>query len=600
MTCSDSGDVWTIDPSSVDHLRAVEIILGSGAGGSALPLEYASAGIATTSGNKLHFVDAQGSPLNISSTRFATVDLVGFSLREEFTLASITSPLLSLGKLMKHGWNLERRDSEPYLVKADKAIPVAYKRNRLCISGNIRMLEELLDAFHLRVVRLTNALKHARTICARLGRDCFAIKTYRPFGVDVTMAPSSAMLWYRTTRVKRPGRWKLHEHNFFVTDNSLGDSLTAALPEPGGVEEVITIRHGVECTPEQDLGVHRTVALVVPGNKEANGAAEVKVQTIRKQANLLTEQVERALGVTDKVIFSALHPLQAWAVVHAIWLHCRFAVSNGEAAYESSSGKEYHGKICLFGETCMGYLRPSEKGLASWQRGVWLGKTQSNDAHITSCNGGLFITRSVCRIPVPWILTELGNVEIHGNALLLLSARSGVGSMPARMLPPPPLAAANGPATPRAEPRDVPAPLAEDDEPACKKPRICTIAGVEYEHEDDRSYTSFTHAEPETWRIMILVCQVAAHHVFALEEKSPEKQLILSAIEVGECFILLHVDDMLVVTEQQYVDEKLIPALTAKHKTSVKHRLELLAEAEDGGALHCLREMVYDQRVWNP
>jgi hypothetical protein len=37
----------------------------------------------------------------------------------------------------------------------------------------------------------------------------------------------------------------------------------------------------------------------------------------------------------------------------------------------------------------------------------------------------------------------------------------------------------------------------------------------------------------------------------------------------GECLILLHVDDMLVVTDQQYFDEKLVPTLTAKYKTSV-------------------------------
>ena len=60
----------------------------------------------------------------------------------------------------------------------------------------------------------------------------------------------------------------------------------------------------------------------------------------------------------------------------------------------------------------MGFLKPSAKGLASWHRGVWLGKTQNNDAHVISCNGGLFITRSVRRLPVPWVLSELGNVEI--------------------------------------------------------------------------------------------------------------------------------------------------------------------------------------------
>ena len=78
------------------------------------------------------------------------------------------------------------------------------------------------------------------------------------------------------------------------------------------------------------LGVHVTVELVVPGNKEANGAAEVTVQTIRNQANLLSEQVERELGADGKLSVH-LRPLYSWAIIHASWLHCRFAVNNGEA-----------------------------------------------------------------------------------------------------------------------------------------------------------------------------------------------------------------------------------------------------------------------------
>ena len=61
-------------------------------------------------------------------------------MKEEFIVASITSPFLSLGKLMKHGWNLQKLDNGLHLVKADKAIPVSFKRNSLCISGSIRML----------------------------------------------------------------------------------------------------------------------------------------------------------------------------------------------------------------------------------------------------------------------------------------------------------------------------------------------------------------------------------------------------------------------------------------------------------------------------
>lgn len=37
----------------------------------------------------------------------------------------------------------------------------------------------------------------------------------------------------------------------------------------------------------------------------------------------------------------------------------------------------------------------------------------------------------------------------------------------------------------------------------------------------------------------------------------------------GECLILLHVDDMLVVTEQHYFEGKLLPALNGRYKTSV-------------------------------
>ena len=92
------------------------------------------------------------------------------------------------------------------------------------------------------------------------------------------------------------------------------------------------------------LGVHTTDELVVPGNKEGNGAAEVTVQVICNQASLLIDQVERSLGATDTPLFSADHPLYSWAVIHACWLHCRFAVTNGETAYERSTGRKYHGQ----------------------------------------------------------------------------------------------------------------------------------------------------------------------------------------------------------------------------------------------------------------
>ena len=373
-----------------------------------------------------------------------------------------------------------------------------------------------------------------------------------------TPAKGGRSLPYLTQELCRFISWLGHQEVCLRTDN-----------EPSAVSLLESCRKALK-----GLGVHTTVELVVPGNKEGNGAAEVTVQVIRNQANLLVEQVERSLGVTDKLLFTAHHPLYAWAVIHASWLHCRFAVSNGETPYERCTGKEYHGKICLFAETCMGYLKPSAKGLPSWQRGVWLGKTQNNDAHIISCNGALFITRSVQRIPTPWVPTEVPNVEMSpwdcafatlGSKLMVpkrvlkpspqpalalppgsaqpgasnlspfrdeeaeavmnipptpievdeadkqalpahsahmgaspgvpMSAQAGLEHTVGPMMPPPPMAATSGLAIPTDVFDAAPVTPADGDEPASKKARICMVAGVEYEHEDDHNFTAFSHDE---------------------------------------------------------------------------------------------------------
>ena len=250
MTYSDNDGMWTVSPDEVNHVRAVEIILDSGADGSALPMEYGHAGVPTASDDRLRFVDAQGSTLNVSSTRLATVDFGDFALKEEFIVASITSPLLSLGKLMKHGWNLQKVNDELHLVKGDKAIPVSFKRNSLCISGNIRMVEDT-KCLSFCALQLKGPLQRVRTTWTKLGPYCYGIKTYASTAVDVTMAPAPSMLWYRTTLVKRFGRWYLHEHNLFISDEYSTSSLVKALPDPGSVQEVITLGHVHECTHEQ-------------------------------------------------------------------------------------------------------------------------------------------------------------------------------------------------------------------------------------------------------------------------------------------------------------------------------------------------------------
>ena len=90
---------------------------------------------------------------------------------------------------------------------------------------------------------------------------------------------------YLTQELRRCVTWSGHQEVCLRTGN---EPSTLSLPDSS--------KKGLK-----GLGVHVTVELVVPGNKEANGAAEVTVQTIRNQANLLSEQVERELGADGKL-----------------------------------------------------------------------------------------------------------------------------------------------------------------------------------------------------------------------------------------------------------------------------------------------------------
>ena len=68
----------------------------------------------------------------------------------------------------------------------------------------------------------------------------------------------------------------------------------------------------------------------------------------------------------------------------------------------------------MFGETVLGYLRQSHKGASQWTKGVWLGKTLSNDVHIIAIPGAqqLFVTRCV-GLPMSkaWNGEMIGGVE---------------------------------------------------------------------------------------------------------------------------------------------------------------------------------------------
>ena len=85
-------------------------------------------------------------------------------------------------------------------------------------------------------------------------------------------------------------------------------------------------------------------------------------------------------------------------------------MKSATTAYERACGRLYSGKIAMLGETVMGFLRTSLKGLPQWARGVWLSKAISNDPHIIGTPTGIFLTRNIRRLPTSFDLELLGEL----------------------------------------------------------------------------------------------------------------------------------------------------------------------------------------------
>ena len=168
------------------------------------------------------------------------------------------------------------------------------------------------------------------------------------------------------------------------------------------------------------------------GDHQANGGAEVTVKIIRAQANALVSAIEKEC-CEGRVIFGCNHPVYAWAVLHACWIHNRFSITNGSTPFELCSGRMYTGKLAQYGERVLGFLKMELKGKPQWRAGVWIGKTTQNDTHILAVADGIFVTRSIRRLPngfdvkqfsdfttCPWDCNyaALGHTMMHAKRVL--------------------------------------------------------------------------------------------------------------------------------------------------------------------------------------
>ena len=74
------------------------------------------------------------------------------------------------------------------------------------------------------------------------------------------------------------------------------------------------------------------------GDHQANGAAEITVQVLRQKAGMWLQQVEDHVA-NGNTLFSSMHPLYAWAMLHAGWVQNRFVVNAGQTPYERANDR---------------------------------------------------------------------------------------------------------------------------------------------------------------------------------------------------------------------------------------------------------------------
>ena len=204
------------------------------------------------------FVDASGRLLRSKGFRIAEVQIGSVKFKEKFLIGGVTCPLLSLGKLYQAGFYVIRRQVVLKALNGSACEPVHLKRQSLCTKGHVRVIhEQAHEVQQLPAVRAIEnvviqdpLLRLDASGWQRIGHRCYALLSFGQSYVDTTLVPLTALLWYRTTLIRRSGEWTLIE---FSEDVSGLSDRTAAF-EPPGVEQVITIAHDDNTLSPNQLG----------------------------------------------------------------------------------------------------------------------------------------------------------------------------------------------------------------------------------------------------------------------------------------------------------------------------------------------------------
>ena len=128
-----------------------EVVLDSGSDTTVIPISIAGAGKESMSQSSL-LRDAQGSQIEVSGVRDINVALQAadgrsITFRDRGHVSSkVDQPLLSFGKLLRHGWSIVAGDNGSGRVLGHACgakIPIRFRNQSVTVHGRVRMVEDV-------------------------------------------------------------------------------------------------------------------------------------------------------------------------------------------------------------------------------------------------------------------------------------------------------------------------------------------------------------------------------------------------------------------------------------------------------------------------
>ena len=165
MNATDGDDDWTVpwyepnlrteEEPKVMNVRAVqaqgmevEVVVDSGADISVAPRSFGQLGSPTASAAVVMH-DAQGRRIPELGTRILDLEVRStegevVTIREKFAVANVGSLILSLGRLLRWGWELGHEGSGPVIKRDGCRLPIRLRRNTLTMLGVVSMISASL------------------------------------------------------------------------------------------------------------------------------------------------------------------------------------------------------------------------------------------------------------------------------------------------------------------------------------------------------------------------------------------------------------------------------------------------------------------------